>query len=119
MKNEPKQLLLDAYNGKAVTTSMKFAEVFGIAHDEVLSKINGVEYSESFIEENFVPVSLNGDDGVVNGFYITYDGFSVFAGEFYGRIDMSMVEKYLVEFGNLTKYLRMLRSIGQHNYMIH
>ncbi|MCM0151633.1 Rha family transcriptional regulator [Photobacterium galatheae] len=112
--------LVEVLNGKASTTSLMFSTVFEIQHNEVLQKIHAVDYSNAFIDNNFSSVKMveNGVDKEI--FYITYDGFSLFLSEFYGRLNKQLVEKYLTEFEFLSDQLLCLCVNGkQLNETIH
>lgn len=112
--------LVDVLNGKAITTSLMFSKVFEFQHSEVLQKIHAVGYSSTFFEGNFSSAKLVENGVEKEMFYITYDGFSVFLSEFYGRLNMRLVEHYLTEFSSLSDLLLCLRANGKpQNETIH
>lgn len=64
--------------GKAVTDSLKIAEVFGKRHADVIRSIKSLECSEEFRERNFALSSyFSKQNKEMPKCYITQDGFSL------------------------------------------
>jgi Rha family phage regulatory protein len=73
-------------DGKQWTTSLNIAEVFGIAHDEVLKRIRNCQCSEGFRLVNFHESSyFNSQNKEMPMYEITRDGFTFLAMGFKGR----------------------------------
>lgn len=89
-------------NGKAVTDSLKIAEVFEKDHDKVLRDIRELGCSSEFSLSNF------GESTYVNGrgrqypkFIITQDGFTLLVMGYTGEDAMRFKEQYIAEFNRM------------------
>lgn len=69
-------------NGRATTTSLKIAEVFGKRHADVIRAIESIETPDNFNERNFALVEYTDAKGEKRPAYqITRDGFALLAME--------------------------------------
>lgn len=76
-------------DGKAVTTSLKIAEVFGKRHDHVLKSIRSLDCSDDFRAPNFREAEYTDAQGKPHPMYfVTRDGFTLLAMGFTGKAAM-------------------------------
>lgn len=107
--------LVTAVNGQAVTTSLRVAEYFGKAHNDVLKAIRALECSDSFREGNFSLSDYTRKNGNVTKsypmYYMTRDGFTFLAMGFTGKVAAQFKENYINAFNQMEEILRS----GQEN----
>lgn len=98
-------------DNRAVTTSLKVAEVFGKQHKDVLKAIRNLDCSSDFRECNFAPVEIiekNASGGPVNRSYytMTRDGFTFLAMGFTGAKAAKFKEDYIAAFNKMEATLK-------------
>lgn len=107
--------LVTAVNGQAVTTSLRVAEYFGKAHNDVLKAIRALECSDSFREGNFSLSDYTRKNGNITKsypmYYMTRDGFTFLAMGFTGKVAAQFKENYINAFNQMEDILRS----GQEN----
>jgi len=95
-------MLLD---DKAMTTSLKVAEMFGKAHKDVLRAIHNLSCSDEFIERNFAPneYEFNVGFGIKKApmYLMTRDGFTFLAMGITGKRAAQFKEKYIEAFNRM------------------
>lgn len=105
--NEMIKNAVELKDGKAVTTSLKIAEVFGKAHRNVLRVIESLECSKDFRALNFELAEYNDEQGKPRPMYIvTRDGFTLLAMGFTGRAAMQFKEAYIGAFNAMERTIR-------------
>lgn len=95
--------LVTLMDGKAVTTSLKIAEVFEKEHKSVLRTIENLEIPEDFRKRNFAPSGYQAQNGLgktVNYkmYLLTRDGFTLLAMGFTGKRAMQFKLAYIAAF---------------------
>lgn len=105
--NEMIKNAVELKDGKAVTTSLKIAEVFGKAHRNVLRVIENLECSKDFRALNFEPAEYLDEQGKPRPMYtVTRDGFTMLAMGFTGRAAMQFKEAYIEAFNAMERTIR-------------
>lgn len=95
-------------DGKAVTDSLKIAEVFGKRHANVLRDIQSLECSEEFTERNFALSEYFDSTGrSLPKYYIIQDGFSFLVMGYTGKDAAMFKESYIREFNRMRDSLQM------------
>ena len=94
-------------NGRATTTSLKIAEVFGKRHADVIRAIKSIETPDNFNERNFALVEYTDAKGEKRPAYqITRDGFTLLAMGFTGEKAMQFKIAYIEAFNAMEEQLR-------------
>ena len=94
-------------DGKAVTTSLKIAEVFGKQHKVVLNKIRELDCPEKFSEHNFMPAEYSDAQGKPRPMYfVTRDGFTLLAMGFTGAKAMQFKVAYIEAFNTMERTIK-------------
>lgn len=105
--NELIQSAVAVKDGKAVTTSLKIAEVFGKQHKNVLKAIRDMECPADFCRRNFEPVEYTDSKGEKRPMYeITRDGFTLLAMGFTGDKAMEFKIAYIEAFNAMETALK-------------
>jgi len=98
---------VEIVNGKATTTSLKIAEVFGKLHKNVINVIRNLECPEDFNRLNFEPVEYSDSKGEKRPMYrITRDGFTLLAMGFTGRKAMQVKIAYIEAYNEMERKLK-------------
>lgn len=98
--------LVTITNGKAVTTSLKVAGVFGRQHKDVLKAIRDLNAPDDFTERNFAPSEYTDPTGRKCPMYtITRDGFTLLAMGFTGKKAMEFKIAYIRAFNEMEERL--------------
>lgn len=93
-------------DNKAVTTSLKIAEVFKKRHDAVLRDIKNLECSENFNLHNFVEITYIDQRNRKQRMYeVTKDGFMFLAMGFTGKEAGKWKELFISKFNEMAKML--------------
>lgn len=91
--------LVTTKNGKAITTSLKVAEVFERQHRTVLESIRDLECSADFTQQNFLLSEYKDSTGRTLPMYeLTRDGFTFLAMGFTGSKAAQFKEDYIKAF---------------------
>jgi anti-repressor protein len=91
--------LVTTKNGKAITTSLKVAEVFERQHRTVLESIRDLECSADFTQQNFLLSEYKDSTGRTLPVYeLTRDGFTFLAMGFTGSKAAQFKEDYIKAF---------------------
>lgn len=94
-------------DGRAVTTSMKIAEIFGKQHKHVLDSIRKLEAPKEFTEPNFRLSEFTDSTGRKLPMYqITRDGFTLLAMGFTGKKAMQFKVAYIEAFNAMEAELK-------------
>lgn len=94
-------------DGKAVTTSLKIAEVFGKQHKVVLNSIRKLECPEKFSEHNFMLAEYSDAQGKPRPMYfVTRDGFTLLAMGFTGAKAMQFKVAYIEAFNAMERTIK-------------
>lgn len=94
-------------NGRATTTSLKIAEVFGKRHADVIRAIKSIETPDNFNERNFALVEYTDAKGEKRPAYqIARDGFTLLAMGFTGEKAMQFKIAYIEAFNAMEEQLR-------------
>lgn len=94
-------------DGRAVTTSLKIAEVFGKEHKDVLRTIREMGLPENFSQRNFAPAEyLDAQDKKRPMYQVTRDGFTLLAMGFTGKKAMEFKIAYIEAFNSMENQLR-------------
>ena len=102
-----RELVYIGSEGKALTTSLKIAEVFGKRHDNVLKDIRELLCSEHFRLLNFEESSyVNTQNKEQPMFTMTRDGFTLLAMGFSGVKAMRFKEKYIAAFNKMEEAIK-------------
>ena len=100
-------------DGKAVTTSLKIAEVFGKPHKNVLKAIRELECPEEFSGLNFEPAEYTDAQGKPRPMYfVTRDGFTLLAMGFTGAKAMQFKVSYIEAFNAMERTIKESASTG-------
>ena len=100
-------------DGKAVTTSLKIAEVFGKPHKDVLKAIRELECPEEFSGRNFSPAEYSDAQGKPRPMYfVTRDGFTLMAMGFTGAKAMQFKVAYIEAFNAMERTIKESSSTG-------
>lgn len=100
-------VLVELHDKKAVTTSLKVAEIFGREHKNVLRDIRELECSAEFNALNFEPVGyLDAKGEKRQMFEMTKNGFVFLAMGFTGAKAAQFKEAYIAEFDRMEKQLK-------------
>lgn len=97
--NQP--IKLKIVNGQPTTTSMDLAHTFGRRHQEVMDSIRNTSrwLSAPFIRGNFSPYSaVNSQGKKVDGYILSFGGFSMIALGFVGEKATKFREAYVTKF---------------------
>lgn len=91
--------LVTTKNGKAITTSLKVAEVFEKRHDNVLHAIHNLDCSKEFTDLNFkVSDYIDSTGRTLSMYELTRDGFTFLAMGFTGSKAAQFKEDYIKAF---------------------
>jgi Rha family phage regulatory protein len=95
--------LVTLENGKAMTTSLKVAEVFGKEHKHVMRDIEALECSADFRKSNFglSSYSVPNNRRPYPMYLMTRDGFTFLAMGFNGKRAAQFKEKYIEAFNRM------------------
>jgi Rha family phage regulatory protein len=94
--------LVTLENGKAMTTRLKVAEVFGKPHYVVLRAIAALDCSEQFTADNFIASEYTDATGRSLPMQVmTRDGFTFLAMGFNGKRAAQFKEKYIEAFNRM------------------
>ena len=94
-------------DGKAVTTSLKIAEVFGKRHDHVLKSIRSLDCSDDFRAPNFREAEYTDAQGKPRPmFFVTRDGFTLLAMGFTGKAAMQFKVAYIEAFNAMERTIK-------------
>lgn len=94
-------------DGKAVTTSLKIAEVFGKPHKNVLKAIRELECPKEFSGLNFEPAEYTDAQGKPRPMYfVTRDGFTLLAMGFTGARAMHFKVSYIEAFNAMERTIK-------------
>ena len=94
-------------DGKAVTTSLKIAEVFGKRHDHVLKSIRSLDCSDDFRAPNFREAEYTDAQGKPRPmFFVTRDGFTLLAMGFTGKTAMRFKVAYIEAFNAMEQTIK-------------
>jgi Rha family phage regulatory protein len=94
-------------NNRAVTTSIKVAEVFGKRHDNVLKNIKALDCSEEFLLLNFQESNYLNKQGKTQPMMeMTRDGFTFLAMGFNGAKATKFKEDYIAAFNKMEEMLK-------------
>ena len=100
-------------DGKAVTTSLKIAEVFGKQHKVVLKTIRELNCPEKFSEHNFMPAEYSDAQGKPRPMYfVTRDGFTLLTMGFTGAKAMQFKVAYIEAFNAMERTIKESSSNG-------
>ena len=100
-------------DGKAVTTSLKIAEVFGKPHKDVLKAIRELECPEEFSGRNFSPAEYSDAQGKPRPMYfVTRDGFTLLAMGFTGAKAMHFKVSYIEAFNAMERTIKESAATG-------
>lgn len=105
--NEMIKNAVELKDGKAVTTSLKIAEVFGKDHANVLKAIRNIEAPVDFAAVNFNGGSYkdaNNQDRPM--YFVTRDGFTLLAMGFTGKAAMQFKVAYIEAFNAMERTIR-------------
>lgn len=92
---------------KAVTSSLKVAEMFHKRHDAVLRDIKGLDCSKDFTAHNFVESKYKDSTGKFNPmYYITKDGFTFLVMGYRGKKAAEFKEDYIKAFNLMENTLK-------------
>ncbi|WP_339218918.1 Rha family transcriptional regulator [Paenibacillus sp. FSL H8-0332] len=95
-------------NGKAVTDSLKIAEVFGKDHDKVIRDIRNLDCSEEFSTANFGESNYVSERGrTYTKYFITHDGFTFLVMGYNGKDAAMYKESYIREFNHMRDQLAL------------
>lgn len=94
-------------DGRAVTTSLKIAAVFGKPHKDVLKAIRELECPEEFSGRNFSPAEYSDAQGKPRPMYfVTRDGFTLLAMGFTGAKAMQFKVAYIEAFNAMEQTIK-------------
>ena len=94
-------------DGKAVTTSLKIAQVFGKRHKNVLKAIRELECPKEFSWLNFEPAEYTDAQGKHQPmFFVTRDGFTLLAMGFTGKAAMQFKIAYIEAFNAMERTIK-------------
>lgn len=94
-------------DGKAVTTSLKIAQVFGKRHKNVLKAIRELECPKEFSGLNFEPAEYTDAQGKHQPmFFVTRDGFTLLAMGFTGAKAMQFKVAYIEAFNAMERTIK-------------
>ena len=100
-------------DGKAVTTSLKIAQVFGKRHKNVLKAIRELECPKEFSGLNFEPAEYTDAQGKHQPmFFVTRDGFTLLAMGFTGKAAMQFKIAYIEAFNAMERTIKESSSSG-------
>ena len=102
-------------NGKATTSSLKIAEVFGKRHDNVIRDIEKLQVPDNWHKLNFEEMQIdrkisNGATRKDKAYSITRDGFTLLVMGFTGAAAMQFKIAYLEEFNRMEAELRRIQT---------
>lgn len=101
------ELVFRSNDGKAVTSSLKVAEVFKKEHKRVLQDIRDLQCSESFRLHNFVPsYYLNSQNKEMPMYILSKDGFTLLAMGYTGEKAMKFKEEYIMAFNEMDSIIK-------------
>ena len=104
---------IELKDGKAVTSSLKIAEVFGKPHKDVLKAIRELECPEDFAGRNFSPGSYKDANNQERPmFFVTRDGFTLLAMGFTGAKAMQFKVAYIEAFNAMERTIKESASTG-------
>lgn len=94
-------------DGKAVTTSLKIAEVFGKQHKDILKAIRELDCPVDFAGRNFAPGSYKDANNQERPMYlVTRDGFTLLAMGFTGKAAMQFKIAYIEAFNAMERTIK-------------
>lgn len=105
------ELVYKSNDGKALTTSLKIAEVFGKRNADVLRDIRNLHCSPEFRERNFaLMVNINklpqGGAQKSEYYQMTKDGFTILVMGYTGSKAMAFKEKYIEAFNRMESTIK-------------
>lgn len=114
--------LVAVENERAVTTSLRVAEVFSKQHKDVLKAVKSLDCSEEFRERNFALSKIDYQNGNIKKqlpmYYITRDGFMFLVMGFTGKTAAKWKEAYIKAFNEMEAKIRaeqMAKAIEEHD----
>ena len=104
---------IELKDGKAVTSSLKIAEVFGKPHKDVLKAIRELECPEDFAGRNFSPGSYKDANNQERPmFFVARDGFTLLAMGFTGAKAMQFKVAYIEAFNAMERTIKESAATG-------
>lgn len=104
---------IELKDGKAVTTSLKIAEVFGKQHKNVIDAIRRLDIPSEFNQLNFKPVEYTDAKGERRPMYlVTRDGFTLLAMGFTGKAAMQFKVAYIEAFNAMERTIKESAATG-------
>ena len=104
---------IELKDGKAVTSSLKIAEVFGKDHGKVLRAIRELDCPENFTEANFGLSEYEDCTGRKLPMYlVTRDGFTLLAMGFTGKAAMQFKVAYIEAFNAMERTIKESAATG-------
>ena len=102
---------IELKDGKAVTTSLKIAEVFGKQHKNVIDAIRRLDIPSEFNQLNFKPVEYTDAKGERRPMYlVTRDGFTLLAMGFTGKAAMQFKVAFIEQFNAMERVVKAVQS---------
>lgn len=106
-------------NGKAVTDSLKVAEVFGKRHDSVLRDIRNLECSIEFNLLNFVEIDYTDSrNRTYQKYLIKRDGLAFLVMGYTGAEAAEYKEKYILAFNKMEEELKKPRVLSEREQLV-
>jgi|GEM_PF-2357973 len=94
------------HGGRAVTTTVRVADIFGKRHGDVLKVFERLGCSQDFNQRNFAPISYADERGRTHrAFEMTKDGFVFLVMGFTGKKAAAFKEAYIAAFNEMEKAL--------------
>lgn len=94
------------HGGRAVTTTVKVADIFGKRHGDVLKVFQRLDCSQDFSQRNYSPISYVDGRGRTNrALEMTKDGFVFLVMGFTGKKAAAFKEAYIAAFNEMEKAL--------------
>lgn len=113
MMDELKDLVI-MRNGKAVTSSIEAAEIFGKRHDHVMRDINSLKKDVPNFGEMFFEAETTDSYGRKQRiYYMNRDGFSLLVMGYTGKKAMQFKLKYIEAFNKMEAYIREQEAAKQ------
>lgn len=111
--NELKDLVI-MRNGKAVTSSIEAAKIFGKRHDHVMRDINSLKKDVPNFGEMFFEAETTDSYGRNQRiYYMNRDGFSLLVMGYTGKKAMQFKLKYIEAFNKMESYIRKQEAVKQ------
>jgi Rha family phage regulatory protein len=105
--------------GKAITTSLKVAEIFRKKHYNVLRDIQGLDCSQEFRALNFELSSyISEQNKEMPMYFITKDGFMFLVMGYTGEKAAQLKEGYIKAFNKMEQALREMTENTINNYIV-